>query len=110
MFPVIITVSVSIFCVLLGAVSLRKNGVEWDEAWFQSLSAFTNSGFTTDESEHVLCERTRRRTIAVLMIAGHVGVGTLIVTASYSILHDEPVQEMAMVCPAGPLYLAQQEN
>jgi uncharacterized membrane protein YuzA (DUF378 family) len=53
-------------------------------AMFQSLSAFTNTGFTTSAAESVVQHRTRRMIASVLIIIGYIGVVGVIVTLIHS--------------------------
>jgi hypothetical protein len=76
----------SYFMVRLGAVVLELTGIDRERANFQSLSAFTNSGFTTRESEEMVRHPVRRRVISVLMILGHAGMVTTIGTLAASLL------------------------
>ncbi len=48
----LIIVVASLICVRVGAIALELTGVKKEKAQFQSLSAFTNTGFTTRETVH----------------------------------------------------------
>jgi TrkA family protein len=76
----------SYFIVRIGAVVLELTGIDRERAQFQALSAFTNSGFTTRESEEMVRHPVRRRIISVLMILGHAGMVTTIGTFAASLL------------------------
>jgi Trk-type K+ transport system membrane component len=66
--------------VKLGSIAFQLTGMEPKMATFQSLSAFTNTGFTTTSAESVV-QHPRRRLIASIMIfTGYIGVVGLIVT------------------------------
>lgn len=58
----------------LGALALEATGLERRKARFQSLSAFTGTGFTTSEAEAVVNHAQRRRIISTLIIVGNLGV------------------------------------
>lgn len=74
----LISVLVAFVVVRIGAAALELTGVPWEEAKFQALSAFTNSGFTTRESELIVAHPVRRRIAAVLIVLGYaVGVASL---------------------------------
>ena len=64
----------------LGSVAFQLTGMEPKMAMFQSLSAFTNTGFTTSAAESVVQHRRRRMIAAVLMILGYIGIVGVIVT------------------------------
>ena len=66
--------------VKLGSVAFQLTGMEPKMAMFQSLSAFTNTGFTTSAAESVVQHRTRRMIATVLMIIGYIGIVGVIVT------------------------------
>jgi hypothetical protein len=70
----------SYVCVRVGAVAFELTGIPWDQAKFQALSAFSNCGFTTRESEDVLRHPLRRRIATYLIISGNAGVVTTIAT------------------------------
>lgn len=78
----IVVIVFSAIVVKIGSVALRMTGLDKDTASFQSLSAFSGTGFTTSETELVLKNRTRRKIVKVLMILGNAGlasgIGTLI--------------------------------
>ena len=78
------TVFVSLLVVRAGAIALMLTGMNLDRAKFQSLSAFSGTGFTTREPELVVNYSARRKIISVLMIAGHAGIVTVIITATSS--------------------------
>ncbi len=58
----------------LGALALEATGLERRKARFQSLSAFTGTGFTTSEAEAVVNHAQRRRIISTLIVVGNLGV------------------------------------
>lgn len=76
----------SYLIVRVAAVGLELTGIDRERANFQALSAFTNSGFTTRESEEMVRHPVRRRLISVLMILGHAGMVTTIGTFAASLL------------------------
>jgi hypothetical protein len=74
--------------VKIGAVAFQFTGMEARMAMFQSLSAFTNTGFTTSAAENVV-QHPRRRTIAsVLIVMGYIGIVGSIVTLIRSFAVD----------------------
>ncbi|MCZ6603325.1 MAG: TrkA-C domain protein, partial [Planctomycetota bacterium] len=57
----LIIITVSMICVKIGSVALRMTGMNQESASFQSLSAFTGTGFTTREAETITKDRRRRK-------------------------------------------------
>lgn len=70
--------------VKLGSIALQFTGMEPGMAMFQSLSAFTNTGFTTRAAEAVVNHRKRRMIVSILMIIGHIGIVSVVVTLVHS--------------------------
>ncbi len=66
--------------VKLGSIAFQLTGMEPKMAMFQSLSAFTNTGFTTSAAEDVVKDRKRRVIATVLIIIGYIGIVGVIVT------------------------------
>ena len=78
LFLFIATILVSVVVVRIGAVAFELTGIDWSTAWFQAVSCFTSTGFTTRESELIMNNPHRRKIAAVLMIIGNAGLVTLI--------------------------------
>jgi len=78
--PVILIIAISIFVVKIATVALRMTGLDEKKAYFQALSAFTGTGFTTKDSELVLQNDIRRKIVIFLMILGNAGFITVITT------------------------------
>ena len=87
----IIIVAASLVCVRAGAIALELTGMEKERARFQALSAFTNTGFTTRETEEITNFPIRRKIVTVLIVLGHAGTVTVIATLASSILAREPL-------------------
>jgi Trk-type K+ transport system membrane component len=66
--------------VRIGSFAFQLTGMEPKMAMFQSLSAFTNTGFTTSAAEDVVQNRKRRVIATVLIIMGYIGIVGVIVT------------------------------
>lgn len=100
-------VLLSIVVVRAGAVALTMTGLSMDMARFQSLSAFTGTGFTTNESEAIVSQPARRSIIQVLMLLGNAGLfsalAALIVGFSQS--GDESLLSRFVAMIAGLLLL-----
>jgi hypothetical protein len=87
--PVLLVIFVSFLVVRAAAIALMLTGMNEQRARFQALSAFTGTGFTTREAEHVVNHPSRRRIISWLMILGNAGIVTVIVAATSSLVTSE---------------------
>lgn len=76
----IIVLSLSMLIVRVGTVALTMTGVSKDVASFQSLSAYSGAGFTTQESEEITAYPARRQVVKMLIRLGSVGLVTSIAT------------------------------
>jgi hypothetical protein len=90
----LLAVAVSFVVVRIGAAALELTGVPWDHAKFQALSAFTNCGFTTRESEEVTRHPLRRRIASFLIVLGNAGLVTTVATLASSLSRPQPLQIM----------------
>lgn len=80
--PTLLTVLISMMVVRAGAIALTMTGISYGRAKFQSLSAFTGTGFTTREAELVVNHPTRRAIISWMMILGNAGIVAVIITTT----------------------------
>jgi hypothetical protein len=80
-----IVIVISYFVVRIAAVALEISGLPRDISFFQAVSAFTGTGFTTREAEYIINHPVRRRVVIILMVLGNVGVVTLIASAVVAI-------------------------
>lgn len=107
--PTLFAVLVSMLVVRAGAIALIMTGMNIDRAKFQALSAFSGTGFTTHDAEAAVSNPTRRRIISWLMILGHAGVVTVIVTATSTLVTSKglgvPVSAIVLVVGIGLVYL-----
>jgi hypothetical protein len=90
MFAVIgtlIVFTVSLVVIRVATVGLTMTGISKDLAQFQALSAFTGSGFTTQESEDIVNHPLRRRIVMHLMLLGHIGIFVAIPSVILSFLN-----------------------
>lgn len=85
-FPTLLVILVSILVVKAGTIALMMTGLDGKKASFQALSAFSGTGFTTKEAESVVNNPSRRKIISWLIILGNVGIVTVIVTTTSSIV------------------------
>ena len=79
------TLLVIFFLVLIvraAAIAFMMTGLDRKTGLFQALSAFSGTGFTTQEAESIVNHPVRRRIAILLMILGTAGVVTVIVTAT----------------------------
>ena len=86
------TLIVIFFLVLLvkaAAIAFTMTGLDSKTALFQALSAFSGTGFTTQEAESIVNHPVRRKIAILLMILGTAGVATIIVTATSHIVTRE---------------------
>ena len=95
LFPTLVAIFISFLIVRVGAIALMMTGVERPKAVFQSLSAFTGTGFTTREAEVVVNNPLRRKIVSVLMILGNAGIVAVIISATSSVVtskvHELPI-------------------
>lgn len=82
--PVLLVIIISVFIVKVAAVALNLTGLDKKRSFFQALSAFTGTGFTTKDSELVVGNDIRRKIIIVLMILGNAGLISVITTLTVS--------------------------
>lgn len=66
--PILAAIVVSMLIVRVGAKALMMTGTSFDKGKFQSLSAFTGTGFTTREAERVLNNPQRRKIVLWMMM------------------------------------------
>jgi len=78
--PVVLVIAISVFVVKIATVALKMTGLDEKKAYFQALSAFTGTGFTTRDSELVLESAIRRKIMIFLMVLGNAGFITVITT------------------------------
>ncbi len=85
----LMVLAASIVVIRIATVGLTMTGVSKDLAQFQALSAFTGSGFTTQESEDIVNHPIRRRIVMHLMLIGHIGVVVAIPSLILSFLNTQ---------------------
>jgi hypothetical protein len=72
----ILVIIISALIVKVGSIALRMTGIDKETAGFQALSAYTGTGFTTSEAEHIVDHPRRRTIVKALMILGNAGIVT----------------------------------
>jgi hypothetical protein len=86
LFPTFAAIFMSFLIVRVGAIALMMTGLDRPKAVFQSLSAFTGTGFTTREAEIIVNNPLRRKIVSVLMILGNAGIIAVIISATSSVV------------------------
>ena len=74
----LIIIIISYCIVQSGAIALEMTGISIQIARFQALSAFTGTGFTTQETERIVNHPVRRKIVSFLMILGNAGIVSII--------------------------------
>ena len=95
--PVLLVIAISVFVVKIATVALKMTGLDEKKAYFQALSAFTGTGFTTRDSELVFENDIRRKIVIFLMILGNAGLITVITTLVISFGRTNVVPLLANV-------------
>ena len=89
---VIIAVA-ALLVVRLGTMALTLTGLARHTAEFQAYSAFFGVGFTTRESEQVVNHPIRRRIVQHLILAGHIGLTSVIVPLVVTFVNVKTMRE-----------------
>lgn len=76
----LIVLTLSLIVTRIGTMVLMVTGLSKESARFQARSAFTGVGFTTTESEAIMKHPVRRRVIMTLMLAGNLGIASVVST------------------------------
>lgn len=76
-----------IFIVEIFSVLFTATGLTRDKARYQTISLFTNAGFTTSESELITSSKTRRKLAASCMVIGHI-FAVLVVSLAVTIFSE----------------------
>ena len=87
--PTLFIIFISFLIIRAASIALMMTGMDKAKARFQSLSAFTGTGFTTKEAEFVVNHPLRRRIVSWLMILGNIGIATIIVTGTTSLINSQ---------------------
>ncbi len=87
----ILVLSLSIVITRVATVALTYTGLAKEVARFQSRSAFTGVGFTTNEAEKVVNHPVRRRILLLLMLFGNAGIVTVIASVVMTFISLEVV-------------------
>ncbi len=84
----IILLGLSLAITRLATIALTMTGLSEEMARFQARSAFTATGFTTEESEKIVNQPVRRRIIMALMVIRSAGLLTVVLTLILSFVGD----------------------
>ena len=83
----LLIVLLSIIVTRVASIALTHTGISREAARFQARSAFTGSGFTTNESEMVVNHPIRRRIVLILMLLGNAGIVTAVSSLILTFIH-----------------------
>lgn len=89
---VFIAITLSLLITRIATEALILTGLSRTSASFQARSAFTGSGFTTQESEAVVQHPVRRRIVMWLMFLGNAGIVTVISSLVLTFVSTSSVQ------------------
>ncbi|MEZ4322106.1 MAG: TrkA C-terminal domain-containing protein [Myxococcota bacterium] len=81
----IVILAAAYVIVIAGASAYEITGLDRNAAVFQSLSAFTGTGFTTLQAEKVVEHKARRQITMVLIILGYAAAATVVATLVRSV-------------------------
>jgi hypothetical protein len=71
-----VIITLSALVTKVAAIALMHTGLSTDVAKFQARSAYTGSGYTSDETENLMNHPVRRKIIYMLMLIGNAGIIT----------------------------------
>jgi NhaP-type Na+/H+ or K+/H+ antiporter len=94
----LLVLALSMLVIRVGAVAFLMTGLSEEVARFQSLSAFSGTGFTTDEAETVVKDPARRRIATLLIRLGAIGVVSSIATLLLSFVGAGGLRRSACRC------------
>jgi hypothetical protein len=84
-FPLLVVMAISRIIVQVGSVMYELTGMEPSQAKFQSLSAFTGTGFTTREAENAISLPIRRKITSMIMVLGSASTASVVATVLISV-------------------------
>ena len=92
----LLALTISLIVIRVGTMALMLTGLSREAARFQSHSAFTGVGFTTQESETIVGHPVRRHLTMALMMLGNIGMATVIATLTATLLSEETGENWGM--------------
>lgn len=101
-----VVASLSMLVIRIGTVALAMTGLSEEIASFQSLSAFSGAGFTTEEAERTLAYPSRRTVVKTLIRLGSIGAITAISSLVISFTNAPRALERVGLLIAGSVVLA----
>ncbi|MBD3164166.1 potassium transporter TrkA [Candidatus Woesearchaeota archaeon] len=90
----IIVILFSLIVVKIGAIALEATGLSKEISQFQSQSAFSGVGFTTQESETLMGHPLRRKILRFLMLMGSAGLTSAVATLILTFMNTSGVVEI----------------
>ena len=95
---VVLIIIVSALIVKISAVALNLTGLDNKKSFFQAVSAFTGTGFTTRDSELIVQDDIRRKIIMFLMVMGNAGFISVISTLILSFVRSGVSLVLVNIC------------
>lgn len=86
---VLLIFALSPLIIRVGSIALRMTGLSPEVSSFQSMSAFTGTGFTTDEAEEVTSTPGRRTVVQTLIRLGSIGLVGALATLTLSFTRSD---------------------
>jgi len=93
----LVVISLSILVTRIATVALTFTGMSREVARFQSRSAFTGVGFTTNEAEQIVSHPVRRRIVMILMLFGNAGIITVVASLVIAFVNIENAQDSVWI-------------
>lgn len=84
----IVILSTSVLVTKIATMALVHTGLSKTVAKFQARSAFTGSGFTTNETEMIMKHPVRRKIVLLLMLLGNVGIISVLASLVLTFVDD----------------------
>lgn len=94
-FALLFTIALSLLVMRIGTLALMLTGVSREMARFQSRSAFTGVGYTTEESESITTHPVRRQIVMALMLLGNIGIAAGVATMMVSLMNTTQSESFA---------------
>lgn len=84
----------SLIITRLATLALSYTGLSQEAARFQARSAFTGTGFTTNEAEYVVDHPVRRRIIMIIMLLRSAGFITILLSLILSFADEQGIDRL----------------
>ena len=105
----LLIISLTLFVTRIATLVLMMTGVSRPIAEFQSRSAYSGAGFTTQEAEAIVNHPVRRKIIYSLMFIGNIGIATVVATIILSVLNSYNSQQWwvhVLILTGGVIFLS----